>query len=893
MPPIDTEKSNDTRHTQEVTSRGRLTIFLGYADGIGKTHAMLGAARQRAFEGLHVVIGCVDERTLDTNRDMIERMEVIPGHRTEQNKGIVGEIDIEAIIARHPDVVIIDDLAQVNRAKSGHSRRYQDVEELLNNCIDVYTTLNIYQIESLQDMINQSTGLATGNTVPDYMIDINSKIELVDLAVEALLQRYEDGSILIKAGDEPDVKLLYRKGTLMSLRELTLRKAANQIREQLRNYREEHSVAVPDVISERLMVCISSHPLSERLVRTGRRLVEDQRAEWDVVYVQTPERLRFSSSHRERISQTIRLAEELGAKVHIISGRTVPEAVLDFARRNNITTIIVGRPIMSRWVEFFSGSIVDNIIRHSGAMNVYVVSDESGRVKTDILDTIRPKSRWERYAQGIFLIGLATLISFSVHMLIKAENLVMIYLLAVTIAAFYLGRGPSLLASLLGALAFDFFFTNPRLSFTVDDTQYLITFLGLVVVSLVVSSLAGLVGDQVEASQKREIRTSTLYTLSQNLTTSLDMADVLHTIIQHISMTFSGEVVILLPQNDEIEVRAASADFILDQKDKVVARWSFRNGQPAGRGTENMTETRVRFQPLKTVQGVIGVLGVKPLESDTYLNTEQRQLLEAYSSLAAMAIERARLAEQANQVRVSQETEKLQTALLNSISHDLRTPLASITGIFSSLHEVVSGAGDVEMDEATRIELIDTGWEEAERLNRLVGNLLDMTRVEAGAMRLNKEDVDIEDIIGAALARLKNRLRDHIIRTYVPPVHPLLRCDFMLIEQVLVNLLDNAAKYSEPGGEIKISVWVEPTCLEVSVADHGLGIPESDLIYIFNKFYQVQRHDKISGTGLGLSICKGIIETHGGKIWAENNIDGGAVLSFSLPVEYHESSIDG
>ena len=462
----------------------------------------------------------------------------------------------------------------------------------------------------------------------------------------------------------------------------------------------------------------------------------------------------------------------------------------------------------------------------------------------------------------------------------------MLYLLAVIVSALFWGRGPALLASLLGVVVFDFFFVDPRLSLTVADTQYIITFLGLLGAGLVVSSLTGMVQSQVESSRTREARTAMLYNLSRELTVTLDLDAVLNKIIQQVGQTVDREAALLLPSSGGLELRAANPRLVLGNSEYTAADWAFETGHQTGPGTHILSESTVRWYPLQTSSAVVGVLGVHLTDPGSIISTEQRQLLEAYSSLAALAVERAALTEQAAQNRLLLESEKLQSALLNSISHDLRTPLATITGVFSSLHEAEREINTIELDHETRIELIDTGWQEAERLNRLVGNLLDMTRLEAGAIHLNREEGDIEDVIGAALTRLQRRLRDYKLITRIPPERVLVMIDFVLIEQVLVNLLDNAVKYSPAGGEIEVGVDYGQARMRVWVSDRGHGIPECDLEHIFDKFYRSQDSGShLSGTGLGLSICKGIVEAHGGIIRADNRKDGGATILFTLPIE--------
>jgi two-component system sensor histidine kinase KdpD len=635
---------------------------------------------------------------------------------------------------------------------------------------------------------------------------------------------------------------------------------------------------------ERLMVCISAHPLSERLVNTGKKLAADLKAEWYVVYVETPERLSLETDMENRVKRILHLAEQAGAKVITLPGRTVPEGVIRFARENSITKIIIGKPLRARWQEVVFGSPVDEILHKSGTIDVYIITDSEGPLRRGFPSRWKPHAPWSRYLMSVVLIAVVTLLGVPIHLWIEPTNLVMIYLLAVILAALYLGRGPSILTSILSVLSFDFFFVKPRFSLSVDDTQYILTFLGLFLVGLLVSSLTGVVRDQVEAAQRREVRITALYNFSQQLSSHPDLTGILQTILQQVSGAFEKSVVLQLRVESKLRTAIASPETVLTPQEMVLAEWCCEHAAACGRSSNHLPDAPVRFQPLSVGDIVIGVLCLLPWQSNQFILLEQRQLLEAYANLAALAIERTRLAEQANQARLLAETEKLQAALLNSISHDLRTPLATITGSFSSLLEAETNQDEVTMDPQTRLELIETGMEEAERLNQLVGNLLDMTRLESGALRLNRKESDIEDLIGAALLRFKPGMRKVIVRTSIPATRPVVWVDFVLIQQVLINLLDNSVKYSPAGAEILLEVKIAGNELLVSVNNQGPAIPMDELERVFEKFHPVRQQDHKGGTGLGLSICKGIVEAHQGRIWAENRSESGVRFTFALPL---------
>ena len=846
---------------------GRLTIFLGYAPGVGKTAAMVAAGRLRMGDGMDVIVACLEQ--LATS-NMAAGLEACGCHP------LGALLDLDLILKRHPDFVLVDRMAQTNPPGSRHPQRWQDIQEILESGIHVYTTLNISEIASLSEMASSLGFPPHRHSVPDDMLDL-AELVLVDLPPEELLRHYPERTHAV----EPSA--------LISLREMALNLTARHVDQQLQS--TQHSGRLP--ASSYIMVCVSAHPISERLVRTGRRLARDLNAGWVVVHVKTPDRLSYSRRHSERLVAILRLAEELGARVVEINGRTVPEAVIHYAMSNNISQIVIGKPLRSRVWDFLNGSVVDEIIRLSGPVDVYVMSDQAGPLDKGIPLAWRPHDPWWRYGLAGLIVAFTSLICVPVHFIIAPTNLVMLYLLAVIFSAFFLGRGPSLLASLLSVLAFDFFFIDPRLSLSVYDTQYLLTFLGLFGTGLVISNLTAQVRSQVEAAQNREARTAALYALSSELTTSANLDMVMQTVLHHLGQTFDRKAVILLPGKNGLEISAASCEMELSSPEQDAAAWAFQTARPAGRGTDTFPETLLRWQPLRAAHQVVGALGVETSDPQQMLSLEQRQLLEAYSSLAALAIERASLADQASRNLLLQEAEKLQSALLNSISHDLRTPLASVTGVLSSLHEAEVEGGRVVMDHATRLELIATGWEEAERLNRLVGNLLDMTRLEAGAIHLNLQDSDMEDVIGVALMRLRARLAEYTICTEIPDSRPMTQMDSTLIEQVLVNLLDNAAKYSPRGSQIDVGFERASNYLNTWVADRGAGVPEEDLNRIFDKFYRAQRPDGVSGTGLGLSICKGMVEAHGGSIQAVNRQGGGTRITFSLPVVVSPQAVQG
>lgn len=860
-------------------ARGKLKIFLGYAAGVGKTYAMLQAARQRAAQGADVVVAYVETHGRAETDALLEGLEILPRKTIEYRGVTLSEMDLDAVLARKPQLALVDELAHTNARGLRHPKRVQDVLELLDAGIDVYTTLNIQHLESLKDVIAQITGVYVRETLPDSILDTADEIELIDLPPEELLQRLREGKVYVPEQAQRALQKFFRQGNLTALREMALRRAAMRVDNQMRAYMQTRAIAGPWAAGERLLVAVSASALGEKLVRRARRLADELNAAWFVVNVETPAQLRAASTQQEQLARTLKLAQELGAQTQTLAAEDVVAALMDFARAHNITKIIVGKPIRPRWQEIVRHALADQLIRASGEVDVYVISADVERAPTFTPQGWLPHRPYTRYLLASLLVAGATALSFLIDPILSQTNLVMFYLLAVVLAAVYLGRGPAVLASLLGVLVFDVLFVPPTLTFIVDDAEYLLTFASLFVVGFVISQLAARVREQADAARAREQDTATLYALSRDLAVAANGDEILRALKTNAALMFERRVTILLPNAQTRELAALRTDdMVLNENERAVARWAFEHGQAAGRDTETLPAAQMRFVPLKTARGILGVIGVAPSDGNKHLAPAQRRVFDAFASLAATALERAQLAEQAQHALVLQATEELQNALLNSISHDLRTPLVSITGALTSLQE-----DDRALDDAARQNLLDNARQETERLNRLVGNLLDMTRLEAGALRLQREPSDMQDAIGSALEQLHARLQGRAVRVDVPDDLPLVPMDFALIVQVLVNLIDNALKYSPPQSPIEIRALTQGNQIQVQVMDRGIGIPSADLPRVFDKFYRVQRPDMVSGTGMGLAICKGIVEAHGGIITAENRLGGGALLTFTLP----------
>ncbi len=868
---------------EAAEGQGRLKIFLGYAAGVGKTYAMLESAESLELDGRDVVAAYVESHgRFETDSLLgLSGVEIIPSAQIDYMGVTLQEMDIDAVLARKPQIALVDELAHTNAPGSRHEKRWQDVEELLAAGIDVYTTVNIQHFESLNDIVAQITGVVVRETVPDRLLDQAFEIKLVDIPPEDLLQRLHEGKVYIPEKAALAMEKFFKPGNLMALRELSLRRTASRVDDQMRAYMESRSIAGPWHVAERLLVCVSGSPFSERLIRTTRRLADEMKAPWHTVYIETPGGGRHLRENRERVWRDHRLAESLGSQVATVTATSVADAVIDFAVKHNVTKIVVGKPSKPRWREFLRPPLVDQIIRLSGTIDVYVVSINSAETKPEAA-TARQRKQfvWSGYMASAALVAGATVAGLLVRPFLAPTNLVMIYLLAVVLAAVRLGLRPAIMTAFLSVFAFDFFFVPPHLTLAVADTEYLITFVALFTVGVVISKLVATAGERAVTIREREVQTASLYYLSRDLAAAADIEAILVAIIRNFGESFNGLMLILLPEGERLETMAASQGMRLDDKEMAVADWAFRNRQAAGRGTGTLRSAALLYLPLQTSASVLGVVGVKLEEESDYSNPLSRRLLEAFASQATLAIERVQLVKQAEQAQLIQARESLERALLNSVSHDLRTPLVSITGALGTLRD----EGHRLNDESRR-ELLDAAWEEGARLNRFVGNLLDMTRLEAGAVKLREELCDVEDLVGCALAAVEQRLGTRNVDVHLQPGLPLVQMDMALMTQVLVNLLDNALKYSPATGSIDISARSKDSKVEMEIADRGPGVPDQDLKRIFDKFYRIPVPEGAGGTGLGLAICKGLVEAHGGKIRAENRAGGGLRVIITLPVK--------
>lgn len=884
-------------HEERKAKRGHLKVFLGAAAGVGKTYAMLQAAQALAKQGKPVLVGIIETHGRSETAEMLKGLEVLPRRKVPYSNATLEEFDLDAVLKLHPPLVLVDELAHSNPAGSRHSKRWQDVDELLAIGIDVYTTLNIQHIESLNDVVTQITGIRVWETVPDTFFEQADEVELVDLPPDELLLRLHEGKIYMPQQAERAIENFFRKGNLIALRELALRRTADRVDEQMREYREGHAIGEVWPVRERVLVCIGPGPDAEKLVRVGKRLADSVRGEWVVVYIETPDLLRLPESLREQVAEVLRLAESLGAETTTLSGgQHFSDEVLAYAHARNVTKIVMGKPHRTGWKRWLFGSIVDAIVAGSGAIDVNIVStsDVSGERKsrnrrrltawmgvdggkTDFPST---KSRRRGYLMGIAVVFLCTFIAWGMSQRFELSNIVMVYLLGVVVVAVRYGRGPSVLASVLGVAAFDFFFVPPYFTFAVSDTQYVVTFSVMLVVGLVISRLAAGMRLQARVAAHRERRTAALYAMSRELAVTRGKENLLAIAVRHVSEVFETQAVILLPDTHSrvVHPQANPIEGSLPHADLAVAQWVYDHGQAAGRGTDTLPGSEALFLPLKGSTETLGVLAVAPRELRQVMLPEQRHLLETFASQVALALERVHLARRAAEAQLHMETERLRNSLLSSISHDLRTPLAAIVGASSSLSEE-----DTKLTPESRRALSRDILEASRRMSALVTNVLEMARLQSGTIQLKLEWYPLEEVIGGVLTRLKERLAEHPVSVDLAEDLPWVSMDGSLIEQVLVNLVENAVKYTPRGTPIEIDAKLDGEEVVVEVADRGPGLPPGTEERVFEKFYRAQEEGSQGGVGLGLAICRAIVEAHGGRIWAENRPGGGASFKFSLP----------
>lgn len=873
--------------------RGKLKVFFGSSAGVGKTCAMLNAAQALHKEHVHVLVGVIETHGRSETALRAQGLPSLPLKEILYRGKKLKEFDIDEALRRHPTVILVDELAHSNVEGSRHKKRWQDVEELLSSGIDVYTTVNVQHIESLNDIVAQITGVKVQETIPDSVFDLADEVVLIDLPPEELLQRLDEGRIYIPEQAQKASKHFFRKGNLIALRELALRRTADRVDAQMQEYRQDQAIQHVWQANERILVGIGPGKAFESLIRTAARLAQNMKADWLVVYVETPALQNISMASRKQITELLRLAQSLGATTANLSGDSVTHKLVEYAQSHNVSRIVIGKPTRSILSRFFHPSVSDELAKVVSDIDVHIVM--RGREKAVKGSKARPgldmrahfsDEKRQGYIWALIISAITSLVASVLLPYFELANIIMLYLLGVMLISIRYGRGPGIASSFLSVSIFDFFFVPPRFSFTVADTQYLLTFAIMLSVALVISNLTSSLRKQAIVANYRERRSLALYEVGKELASALTTGHIVEVSTHHVAKIFNSKVAILTPDaNEQLEVaqtnessHAVLQETALLEVDLGIAQWTYDRQQQSGLGTDTLPSSKILYIPLKAPMRTRGVLAISPENNHDIYLPEHRQLLDTFASQIGLALERKHYVEIARDAVISMETERLRNSLLSAISHDLRTPLTSIIATTEQLKETISARTHA-------FKMLTGLHDQAIRMQNLVLNLLDMARLQSGTVKLNSDWHLLEEIVGSAINGLQTTLQQH--RVVVTPMEdiPLLYVDAILIERVLSNLLDNACKYSDAGTTITISAKQQGGQVSVTFSDEGQGLPPGMETSIFQKFTRGKSESTIPGVGLGLSICKAIIEAHGGKIWADKNEEVGTTFTFTLPVK--------
>jgi len=871
----------------ERSGRGRLKIFLGAAPGVGKTYAMLEAARRHRSDGMDVLAAVIETHGRAETEGMLRDLPVLPRRPIYYKGRILSEMDVDALIAARPKLALIDELAHTNAPESRHEKRWQDVMDVLAAGIDVYTTLNVQHIETLNDTVTRITGVRVRETVPDHVFAAADEIELIDLPPEELLARLRAGKVYVQDQAARAVQNFFAKGNLTALRELAMRAAADQVDAQLREHMAANAIAGPWPAQERILVCINESPSARDAIRVAKRSADRARAEWIALSITSTRAEALSDAEKDRVAGSLRLAERLGAELATLDAeQDVAQEILDFARRRNVRRIVLGRPRVSAWFARLSRENVGrDLVRMGTDFEITLTSaQEEKRLRNrPLLPRLRLPTDLRPYLAAFGAVAIATAFSVGVESLFPLASLSLIYITAVIAIATRYGLGPAIFSAGIGFLSNNYFFTEPRYTFQISRQGEFLTLILFLVVSVLTGNLAARLRARVIAQRAIVDRTNKLFDFSRRVAVAASFDDVVWAAVSHVASTLECQSILLAPNAAGIltVMGAFPPDDQLDLRDMSAASYAWDKAEAAGRGSGTLPTARWLFLPVRTADLRLAVIGVA-YEDDHSFAPGDRRLLEALIDQVALAIARIRLTEDLAATRLASETERLRTTLLNSVSHDLRTPLVSIIGAAESLAEPGQGLND-----AGRKSLAETIRDEGKRLDRYVQNLLDMTRIGHGALKPNLVPSDLADLIGSARTRLRGQLADHVLQVDMPADMPALTVDPILTEQVIVNILDNAAKYAPVGTTITISARIDGPSAVLSIADTGPGIPAGAYDRVFDMFYRASTGDaQRAGTGLGLAICKGLIEAQSGTIRAEPvNADGsGTRIVIHLPL---------
>jgi len=856
--------------------RGKLKIFFGACAGVGKTFAMLSEAQRLRAQGLDILIGVAETHGRQETAALLAGLATQPSRRIHHRGRLVTEFDLDAALARRPALILMDELAHSNAPGSRHPKRWQDVEELLEAGIDVFTTVNVQHLESLNDVVSGVTGIQVRETVPDPFFDAADEVVLVDLPPDDLRQRLHEGKVYIAGQAERAIEHFFRKGNLIALRELALRRTADRVDDQMRAWRDRQGEEKVWHTRDAILLCIGHGSGNEKLVRTAARLAAKFGSVWHAVYVETPQLHRLPENQRRAILSALRLAQELGAETATLAEQAEDKAILRYAREHNLGKIVIGRRSHRRW--FNRDTFADRLAQRAPDLDLLIVAldDKPAALPAKTPDNRAFTEKWRIQLRGCLVaVLLCALITFIANQWLPdfdAANLVMIYLLGVVIVALFYGRWPSVLATVINVVSFDLFFIAPRGTLAVSDVQYVLTFAVMLAVGLLIGNLTAGGRYQARIARYREQRTRHLYEMSKALAVGRTPQDIAHTSQQFIHSTFHARSLILSPDR-EGALRPLTPVSGMTPWDEAIARWSFDKGQPAGAGTDTLPGVPYLILPLQHQ----GVAIVEPSNLRQLMIPEQQRLLETFTLLVANALERLALTASEEQARLASERESIRNSLLAALSHDLRTPLTVLFGQSEILTLDLAAEGSRHAPQASEIR------QHVLNTTRLVNNLLDMARIQSGGFNLKKEWLTLEEVIGSALKTLEPGLGGRHIALDMPDPLALIHVDGPLFERVLINLLENAGKYAGRKAQIGIHASVTPEQLQLEVWDTGPGIPAGQEQAIFDKFARGNKESAIPGVGLGLAICQAIVEVHGGTITAHNRPEGGARFCVTLP----------
>ena len=865
-------------HKEEAEAkRGRLKIFFGASAGVGKTYAMLSAARASKAQGIDVIIGIIETHGRAETEFLVSGIDKLAPKQVTYKDHTLTEFNLDGALSRRPALILVDELAHSNVAGSRHPKRWQDVEELLDAGIDVWSTMNVQHIESLNDIVGGITGVRVWETVPDRVFDTADEVVLVDLPPDDLLQRLKDGKVYLPQQAERAVRNFFRKGNLIALRELALRRTADRVDDDMLQYRQRAAVQSVWNTRDSLLACVGPGEHDEKTVRSTSRLATQLNVPWHAVYVEIPTLQRLPDAIRRRILRTLKLAQEMGAQTATLAGQDVAEAVVEYARQHNLSKVVIGRDeTLRQWP--WQRALTDQIGAIGSDLDVLQIAlPEVQRDRSETpLATRERQFPWQSYAMSVAVCAATALLATPFMGVLELANIVMLFLLAVVGVAVRYGRGPAVLAAFLSVGAFDFFFVPPRFSFAISDVQYLVTFSVMLVVALVIGQMTAGLTYQARVAQRREDRMRAMYEMSRELSGALMPEQVADIAARFLAAEFNARSALLVADDDN-KLQGPTTASDAPEIDTAVAHWSFDKGEAAGHGTNTLPAGPTLYLPLCAPMRVRGVLAVQPRDATRLAVPEQRRLLDTCASLLAISLERIHYVNVAQATTLQMESERLRNSLLAAISHDLRTPLTSLVGLAETLtltNPPLTGA-PAEIAQAIR--------DSALRMNALVNSLLDMARLESGAVQLNRQWQPLEEVVGSALNAIRPALGSRSMQVTLPEGLPMVQIDAVLIERVLVNLLENVGKYTPPDTPITISAAATSDMVKIWVDDKGPGLPKGREEAIFSKFERGKKESSTPGVGLGLTICRAIANAHGGTIHGETRPGGGARFTLRLP----------